>query len=103
MLPLPRRFPYHEKSFHFALIAAGLDIVQDHLARSVLWRAEDRHDNPCRYRRIIPGWLLRPRRLRRAIRGVMCAMWCFAVLTQLGFVWKQQGFLVTGADDAGSG
>ena len=86
----------------FALIAAGNNILQDTLSQEILRRAAARNDPPCRYRRIIPGWLLKPPRMKRAIRSVMCCVWIMSVITQLGHVWKQQDFLLTN-QQGGSG
>ena len=86
-------FPYGEQSLHYALVATLSDMAQDVLAHGILRKAAARHDNPCHFTRISPGWLRRPRRLGRVTMAAMSSLWAVAVLTQLGFVWKQRGLL----------
>jgi hypothetical protein len=94
-------FPFGSMSLRFALIAIGSGLARDLMARHVLSRASARYSPTCRYTRVNPGWLRNPRGLLRVAVAVMSSLWAVTVLTQLGHVFKQKGFVATTTEACG--
>jgi len=87
-------FPMGAVSLHYTLIAFGSELIQDFASHTLAHVAADRHPNSANFTAVWPGWLMQPSGLLKALKSVLVVLWVVAALSQFGFWFYQEGYLV---------